>query len=152
MKNKLLVTVVMLFVWSISITLKAQKKAPVLNHIAQYVVDLGVSTNFYQKIIGLDTIPNPFNDGRHTWFSIGYKSHLHLIQGAKAATVKEKNSHLCFSVALVSNFIKTLEQHKIEYENWAGDKNTVTLRLDGVRQIYFKDPDGYWVEINDAKD
>jgi lactoylglutathione lyase len=45
-----------------------------------------------------------------------------------------------------------LDKNKIEYENWAGDKMAVTTRVDGVKQIYFKDLDGYWVEINDAKD
>jgi lactoylglutathione lyase len=29
---------------------------------------------------------------------------------------------------------------------------TITTRVDGVKQIYFKDPDGYWIEINDAKE
>jgi lactoylglutathione lyase len=45
-----------------------------------------------------------------------------------------------------------LEKNKIEYENWAGQKMTVTTRVDGVKQIYFKDPDGYWIEINDARE
>ena len=44
-----------------------------------------------------------------------------------------------------------LEAHQIEYENWQGQKMQVTKRVDGVFQIYFKDPDGYWIEINDAK-
>ncbi|MEI9955877.1 MAG: hypothetical protein WDM90_06100 [Ferruginibacter sp.] len=66
--------------------------------------------------------------------------------------IQDKNIHLCFTVASVETFIKVLEQNKIAYENWAGDKMTVTKRVDGVKQIYFKDPDGYWLEINDAKD
>jgi lactoylglutathione lyase len=123
-----------------------------LNHIALYVVDLEVSTNFYQNIIGLDTIPEPFHDGRHTWFGVGKQGHLHVISGAKAATTHDKNTHLCFSVPSVTEFIKGLEKNKIAYENWAGQPNTVTNRVDGVKQIYFKDPDGYWIEINDAKD
>ena len=123
-----------------------------LNHIALYVVDLKTSTSFYQNIIGLDTIPEPFHDGRHTWFSIGHKSHLHLIQGAKTKTEREKNTHLCFSVASVTDFILVLKKNNIEYENWAGEKGAVTNRVDGVKQIYFKDPDGYWIEINDAKE
>jgi lactoylglutathione lyase len=123
-----------------------------LNHIAQYVVDLKVSTNFYQNIIGLDTIPEPFHDGRHTWFSVGKQGHLHVISGATAATPHDKNAHLCFSVPSVTEFIKTLEKNNIAYENWAGQPMTVTNRVDGVKQIYFKDPDGYWIEINDAKD
>jgi lactoylglutathione lyase len=123
-----------------------------LNHIAIYVVDLKTSTSFYQDIVGLDTIPEPFHDGRHTWFSIGPKSHLHLIQGAKEKTEHEKNSHLCFSVESVESFATLLRQKNIPYENWAGEKNAITNRVDGVKQIYFKDPDGYWVEINDAKE
>lgn len=125
---------------------------PRLNHIALYVVDLNISTAFYKDIIGLDTIPEPFHDGRHTWFSIGVKSHLHVISGAAAKTDHEKNAHLCFSVPSVSEFIKRLEKNNVEYEDWAGRKNTVANRVDGVKQIYFKDPDGYWIEINDAKE
>jgi len=123
-----------------------------LNHIAHYVVDLKVSSNFYMNIIGLDSINEPFHDGKHTWLSVGNKSHLHLIQGAKGPVLVEKNSHICFSVASVPGFIKVLDKNKIEYENWAGEKMTLTNRVDGVKQIYFKDPDGYWIEINDAKD
>lgn len=124
---------------------------PVLNHIAIYVVDLTTSTDFYTKIVHLDTIPEPFHDGRHTWFSIGPVGHLHLIQGAKAAIVHDKNSHLCFTVSSVPEFIKVLVANNIAYENWVGEKYQVTKRVDLVNQIYFKDPDGYWLEINDAK-
>jgi lactoylglutathione lyase len=131
---------------------KAQKISPKLNHIAHYVVDLKLSGNFYMNIIGLDSIPEPFHDGKHIWLSVGYKSHLHLIQGATSPYSIPKNSHLCFTVSSVADFIKVLDKNKIEYENWAGDKMQVTLRVDGVKQIYFKDPDGYWLEINDAKD
>jgi lactoylglutathione lyase len=44
-----------------------------------------------------------------------------------------------------------LENH-VAYENWAGEKSAVTRRVDGVKQIYFQDPDGCWLEINDAKE
>lgn len=128
------------------------KPNALLNHIALYVVDLKTSTDFYKDIVGLDTIPEPFHDGRHTWFSVGVKSHLHIISGAKEKKAHEKNSHLCFSVVSVPDFIKVLEKNKVEYENWAGEKMAVTNRVDGVKQIYFKDPDGYWIEINDAKE
>jgi lactoylglutathione lyase len=128
-----------------------QHKMPMLNHIAHYVANLQTSTAFYRDVVGLDTIPEPFHDGRHTWFSIGYKSHLHIISGATTNTVKEKNSHLCFSVASVTEFVKVLDKNNIPYENWAGQKQAVTTRVDGVKQLYFKDPDGFWIEINDAK-
>ena len=131
----------------------AQPKSKVsLNHIAVYVVDLKTSTLFYQNIVGLDTIPEPFHDGKHTWFSVGPKSHLHVISGATQKIEHDKNAHLCFSVASVTDFIETLKKNNIPFENWAGEKNTYTNRVDGVKQIYFKDPDGYWVEINDARE
>lgn len=131
-------------------TLHAQKAS--LNHIALWVVDLKASTQFYQQIIGLDTIPEPFHDGKHTWLRIGPKAALHLIQGAPMADDHPKNTHLCFSMASVSDFILLLQKNNIPFENWTGEKNAVTNRVDGVKQIYFKDPDGYWVEVNDARE
>jgi len=138
------------YAWAVSVS--AQKQQPELNHIAVYVKDLKASTHFYMNIVQLDTIPEPFHDGRHTWFGVGPKSHLHLIQGAAVVTAHDKNNHICFSVASVDSFIKKLERYNIAYENWAGEKQMVTKRVDGVKQIYFKDPDGYWLEINDAKE
>ena len=137
-----------------SFILSAQDVKPKakLNHIALYVVNLKESTSFYKDVVGLDTIPEPFHDGKHTWFDVGPKSHLHLIEGAKEKSAHDKNSHLCFTVPSVDAFITILNKHKKEYESWTGEKNTVTTRVDGVKQIYFKDPDGYWVEINDAKE
>jgi lactoylglutathione lyase len=124
---------------------------PTLNHIAVYVVDLQKSTVFYRDVIGIDTIPEPFHDGRHTWFRIGPSSHLHVISGATTATVHDKNAHLCFRVDNVVPFMERLKKAGVIYEDWAGTKGAVTNRVDGVKQIYFTDPDGYWIEVNDAK-
>ena len=123
-----------------------------LNHIAVYVTDLKKSGAFYSDIIGLDTIPEPFHDGKHIWFSVGPKSHLHLIEGAVSKTEHNKNNHLCFSVSSLEKFITVLKKKNVEFENWAGEKSVYNTRVDGVKQIYFRDPDGYWIEINDAKE
>jgi lactoylglutathione lyase len=123
---------------------------PVLNHIAFYVKNLQTSTYFYQQIIGLDTMPEPFHDGRHTWFRLGPTAHLHLIAGKQQPIIPEKNTHLCFSVASVTDVMKKLTNAGIAFESWAGEQNKFTTRVDGVKQIYFKDPDGYWIEMNDA--
>lgn len=126
----------------------AQQGKPMLNHIAFYVKDLKTSTDFYMTVVNLDTIPEPFHDGKHTWFSVSDNSHLHLIQGAKTVTTHDKNTHLCFSVPSVEEVIRKLKARGIPYENWPGKQNEITTRVDGVKQIYFKDPDGYWLEIN----
>jgi lactoylglutathione lyase len=129
----------------------AQEKSPVLNHIAVYVYDLEKTTAFYRDILRIDTLPEPFHDGKHSWFKIGEHSQLHLIRGAAAVSVHDKNGHLCFSVPSMSAFIDRLRTSKIPYESWQGVANSVTKRVDGVQQIYFKDPEGNWIEINDDK-
>ena len=132
----------------ISAQMNAQK--PVLNHIAVYVTNLQKSTVFYRDVIGLDTIPEPFGDGRHAWFSVGSNSHLHIISGASAPLVHDKNNHLCFNVPSIEDFITRLTKAGIPYEDWLGKPQAVQLRVDGVKQIYFRDPDGYWIEVNNA--
>lgn len=124
------------------------KKNPTLNHIAVYVYDLQKSTDFYKNIIGLESIPEPFHDGHHTWFRIGGHSQLHVISGAKSIMEHDKDSHICFSVSSMEDFIDNLNKNKVPYGNWQGEANKMTIRPDGVKQIYFKDPDGYWIEIN----
>jgi lactoylglutathione lyase len=127
---------------------EAQKPKAILNHIAVYVVDLQKSASFYQNIIGLDTIPEPFHDGKHTWFKVGEYSHLHLIEGATQKAFHDKNSHLCFSVFSIDDMIQQLQKAGISFEDWRGRKNSITTRPDGIKQIYFQDPDGNWIEIN----
>lgn len=120
-----------------------------LNHIAIYVHELSKSTDFYENVLMLQRIDEPFKDGRHTWFTLGAAGHLHLIQGAEAHIKRDKNDHLCFSVANIEEFILNLDRLGVEYTNWPGTAKAPTVRVDGVKQVYFQDPDGHWIEIND---
>lgn len=149
--NKLIVCLIIATSFAINTRVIAQKKTAVINHIALYVVDLKKSTAFYQNIIQIDTVPEPFHDGKHTWFKIGVNSTLHLIEGAKEPVVHEKSHHMCFSVPSLEDFIARLEKENIFYTNLKGDGKTPHVRVDGVKQIYLKDPDGYWLEINNEK-
>lgn len=133
--------------------LSAQNKntqSAVLNHIAVYVAKLDKSALFYETLLSLTKIEEPFKDGRHVWFSLGAAGQLHLIQGAKTITEHDKNEHLCFSVHSIADFITKLDQQKIDYVNWEGTAKAPTVRVDGVKQVYFQDPDGHWLEVNDA--
>lgn len=127
----------------------AQTKKPRINHIAFSVSQLERSRIFYQKIIGLDTIPEPFHDNRHVWFSVSENAHLHLIQNPPPIEVPSKNTHLCFSVPEIESFVSKLQKAKIKYEDWPGKPSAITTRADGIHQVYLQDPDGYWIEIND---
>lgn len=127
----------------------AQEVKPRLNHIALQVYNLNTTTNFYKNVVGLQQIPDPFDDDIHTWLDIG-GGQLHLIEGGEKFTgQRDKNNHLCFSVNDMDKFIQRLEAAQITYSDWPGKEGAVTIRPDGIKQIYFMDPDGHWLEIND---
>jgi lactoylglutathione lyase len=132
-----------------SFQLSAQQNKVHINHTAIYVVDIQKTASFYTDIIGLDTVPEPFHDGKHIWYSTGTHTMLHVIQGAQESKAYYKNQHTCFTVPNFRDFIGKLLQAKWSFEDVAGKKNAVTTRVDGVHQIWLQDPDGYWLEIND---
>ncbi len=129
----------------------AQNSKVHINHTAVYVIDLKQSANFYSNIIGLDTVPEPFHDGKHVWYSTGAHTMLHIIEGANAKKDYYKNQHTCFTVSDFNAFIEKLKKIQWPWEDVAGKKNAITTRIDGVHQIWLQDPDGYWLEINDDK-
>jgi lactoylglutathione lyase len=122
-----------------------------LNHLAIYVVDVHLSARFYQDLFQLDTLPEPFHDNRHAWFSIGPGIALHIIQGAQEPKEYFLNNHMCFSVESTTEFVEKLRKKSITYYNAQGEKGNVTTRVDGVQQVWIRDPDGYFIEINDAR-
>lgn len=119
-----------------------------INHIAISVTNLQESEHFYRDILGLKQIPEPFGLGIHAWFDIG-SAELHVIEMAEERREHSISSHLCFSVRDMDAFIATLAEHDITYYDFEENPGQMTLRPDGVSQIYITDPDGYWVEIND---
>jgi len=50
----------------------------------------------------------------------------------------------------MESFIEQITSHGLQYFDANGNPGEVTTRPDGILQIYFTDPDGYWLEINDA--
>jgi lactoylglutathione lyase len=121
------------------------------NHITVYVVDMNKSAEFYEKVMGLERIAEPFHDNRHIWEKIGEHSQLHIVQGAKEMVPHDINIHLAFTVPSVEDFAKRLDAKNIKYSNFTQNAKDVQVRPDGIKQIYFQDPDGYWIEINDDK-
>lgn len=143
----------LLILFSSQAVLSQQNKPTVqINHTAIYVVDLKKSATFYADIIGLDTVPEPFHDGKHAWFKTGPHSMLHIIQGADKPKEYYKNNHTCYSLPSLEAFVAKLKSQGISFEDVNGKANTITTRVDGVHQIWFRDPDGYWIEVNDAKE
>jgi lactoylglutathione lyase len=131
----------------------AQNNKPkvTIDHVAIFVADLQKEATFYRDIMQLDTLAEPFHDNKHAWFTIGNGIAMHLIQGADQPKEYFKNHHTCFSVPSLTDFTKRLQDLKLVFEDVSGKQNAITTRIDGVHQIWLKDPEGYWLEVNDAK-
>ncbi|MEA1787000.1 VOC family protein [Arenibacter sp. GZD96] len=130
--------------------LSAQSFDFVIDHSAIIVNQLEKTGDFYAKVMGLQEIPHPTNSPGFRWFNVQGNSQLHLIYKDTVVMKKHKSMHLCLSTQKLDAFIENLKYHQIPFEDWPGKPNAVTLRADGVQQIYIQDPEGYWIEINDA--
>ena len=124
---------------------------PVFNHAALCAKNLNKTAAFYSTVLELKVIPHPFTDTVHVWFKIGNGLALHIIQGNCPQADHNISIHLCFSVANLGIFMKHLDALGVKYGGWNGEPKKVQLRPDGIHQIYFQDPDGFWIEVNDAK-
>jgi lactoylglutathione lyase len=120
----------------------------VISHIALQVTSLQQSTLFYQDIIGLQPLEEPFKLGRHSWFALGPACQLHLIAGATQVPQFHIDHHLALSTPNLEDFIEKLTQSGVTYYDARKIPGVVHVRPDGIRQVFFQDPDGYWLEMN----
>ena len=128
----------------------APGQPPAFDHAALHVSDLPRSASFYESL-GLKRIADPFKDNRHLWLGMGAGQQLHLIAGGRENLQADIDVHIAIRVSSLSDLMKSLDQLKIPYYNSKREPHSVTKRPDGVMQVYIQDPDGYWLELNDAK-
>jgi len=120
------------------------------DHTTIHVRDLQKSADFYEKVFGLERIPHPFKDTNHVWFRVGAHQQLHVVGGGTESPAPDIEAHLAYRVPSIPEFTTHLDKLQVKYRNFAGN-GKVTDRPDGIHQIYFRDPDGYWIEVNDNK-
>ncbi|WMN11053.1 VOC family protein [Marivirga salinae] len=121
------------------------------NHMALSVKDINVSTTFYTDVLNLKIIPLPSEVKDVKWISMGEGKELHLISILKDEIKTNKDVHLAFSTAYFDEFVQRLTEMNVEYSDFPGNVNKINIRPDGIEQVYFQDPDGYWIEVNSIK-
>ena len=133
------------------VTASCRSTGPIaFDHAGLQVRDLEKSTSFY-RALGLRRIDDPFKDDVHVWLSLGGDHALHLLAGTPPpAGPRAMDVHLALRVRSIDDIVTTLNRLNVPYFNSKQVPQTMTTRADGVRQIYLQDPDGYWLEINDA--
>ena len=119
------------------------------NHIALSVKDVNESIEFYQKVLQLKEIKNTASDSKTRWLSFDDGKQLHLIPRPNSEIKTNKAVHFALTTPDLNSFIRYLKKLKIDYSDWLGSPNKDYMRKDGIRQVYFRDPNGYWIEIND---
>lgn len=135
-----------------SIALSAQQQPFTLsyNHNALSVKDVDRAAAFYKNVLQLTEITNRSKMDGIRWFSLGEGKELHLVSVIKEPVTINKAVHFALNTNNMEALVKNLTENKVAYSDWPGKPNTVTIRADGVKQIYLQDPDGYWIEINDV--
>ncbi len=120
----------------------------VFNHIALSVKDVNESVDFYQKVLELEEIENTASDSKTRWLSLNEGKQLHLIPRPNFEIRINKAVHFALSTSDLDAVITNLSQLNIEFVDWKNIPNKIYVRKDGIKQIYFQDPNGYWIEIN----
>jgi lactoylglutathione lyase len=116
------------------------------NHLALHVQDLETSARFYTDVLGLQRMPTQPSP-TIIWLETG-GFELHLIGGRTQPVQTPREVHLAFRVSDLQPITARLDTNRVDWGNFAGEAQTISKRVDGVSQIYLRDPDGYWIELN----
>ncbi|WP_426430829.1 VOC family protein [Winogradskyella sp. HB-48] len=119
------------------------------NHIALSVKDVNQSVAFYQEVFQLKEIKNTASNSKTRWLQLTENTQLHLIPRPNAEIKVNKAVHFALATIHFEEFKNRLGTLNIDYSDWKDTPNKDYVRDDGVKQIYFQDPNGYWIEIND---
>jgi lactoylglutathione lyase len=123
--------------------------AAAIDHVAIHVADLDASVAFYSGVFGFEEIPAAAKGRR--WLSLGKGVAIHLLGGRTSPVADNRSVHLALTSGDLEPIMQQLRERKITWTDFAGTAGAVgAVRTDGVRQIFFRDPDGYWIEVNDA--
>ena len=126
------------------------KESILFDHMALKCKDVKVSAAWYQKVFETVEIENKTGNQAITWVSLG-DAELHLTPFRDTLpVVPHKSHHIAIANHDIVGLTARLDAMGVTWESWSGTQHKIASRPDGVKQIYFQDPDGYWIEVNDA--
>ena len=124
-----------------------------MDHISLNVRDLASAADFYGRVLGLPEIENKTRNPAIRWFGVDEWRAFHLITGPDEPPPKRVlRAHYAFSTPRFDDALKRLTDHGVTYYNVSAEPGKISIRADGVRQIYFQDPDNHWLEFCEANE
>jgi lactoylglutathione lyase len=85
------------------------------------------------------------------WFGFDGSRAVHLISvGVDPPPIRPLATHFALASSNFDATLRVLNEKGVIFEDLSGQGGQIAIRTDGIRQIYFKDPDNYWIEINEA--
>ena len=132
----------------------AQSNSLKLDHYTILVKDIEVSREFYTNILQLNEKETPWGEDLPRpviFLDIGNNQELHITEdrNEKDNIKLHQILHLAYTAQDFDGYLEFLNEKGIEYGTWSSKNKKFQTRIDSVKQIYFQDPDGYWIEIND---
>lgn len=121
----------------------------IFDHYTIKVKNLESSATFYKDVLELNEIKNRTEKSYIRWFRIG-EGELHIVEGDTSRIQTTIGLHMALNTSDLDGMISRLNSKNILLHDSSGTPHSYTSRADGVRQFYFQDPDGYWIEVNEA--
>ena len=119
------------------------------DHQALPVNDLKITGDFYRDILGFKDIPTLVGTKyTHRWLANYEGKEIHLIFSNEEIQKTPKQIHMAFSPLDFDKFIDHLKMNNIVFTNYKLKAGVVQVRNDGIKQLWIRDPQGYWIEIN----
>ncbi len=113
-----------------------------LHHVSRQTRNVETTRNFYVDVLGFREITRPPFDFKGAWLFAG-GIQLHLIEEPfeqQPATINSRENHIAFAIDDIDAASAWLDEKKIQYQ-----RRVVPER--GTGQIFFRDPDGWLIEL-----
>jgi lactoylglutathione lyase len=122
-----------------------------LDHVSLLVVDLGRSLHFYTEVLGLREVESKAERSHVKWVGLDDGRAIHLVEREHTAPAdRPTNTHFALACPDFEAVLRKLAAKDVPFGDLNGPNRKVAVRADGVRAAYVQDPDGHWLEINDA--
>ena len=142
------ITLTFITTFGILFSLKSQSNLK-FDHQALPVNNLKITGDFYRDILGFKDIPTLVGTkDTHRWLANYEGKEIHLIFSDEEIQKTPKQIHMAFSPVDFDEFIYHLKMNNVVFTNYKLEVGVVQVRKDEIKQLWLRDPQGYWIEIN----